>query len=307
MNIFQGAKLAFEKEIKAGKKIADDWLARSEGDEAYFTLSKKENVKWEKDYGAHIDKEINEGSADVAMGMINSSRAILDDIEKACDARYKAHSDFVRGNPRRGTDGVCMELKLKEKDAAYKPVCAALDKMLIAHTKQFKQTEQAWTLDLLPRITMLRSKLDTFEKLAKGTDSKISAYAKQFGKDAAAYKAQADTTISKVKPSMADLAISQIFADPSKWLGGVDKVRLDQLKIFRDRVDMIDKLLALADKNYNRVLKAVPDDIKNKMMFARSLKTFEIVHSEAKKDLLAAKLSFKTAVSVIEKNYPALV
>ena len=299
--------MAFEKEIKAGKKIADDWLARSQGDEAYFIVSKKENVKWEKVYGAHIDKEINTGSADVAMGMINSSRAILADIETACAARHKDHGDFVRGNPRMGTAGVCSELKLKEKDAAYKPVCDALAKMLIAHTKQFKQTEHAWTLDLLPRINMLRSKLDTFEKLAKGTEGKMNAYAKQFGKDAAAYKAQADDTLSKIKPSMADLAISQIFADPTKWLGGSDKVRIDQYNIFQDRIGLVDKLLALADKNYNRVLKAVPDDVKNKMMFARSLKTFEIVHTQAKKELLAAQLSFKTAVSVIEKNYPALV
>lgn len=47
--------------------------------------------------------------------------------------------------------------------------------------------------------------------------------------------------------------------------------------------------------------------MKSKIMFARSLKSFEAAHIEAKKALLAAQLSFKTAVSVIEKNYPGMV
>ena len=299
--------MAFEKEIKAAKKVADEWMARSQADEAYFILSKKENVAWEKNYIKLMEVEIEKGRPDVVAGMITSSRNILDDIEAANLTKWKAHSDFVRGAPRKGTAGLCAEIGLKEKDEAYKPVCDAMAKMLIAHTKQFKQTEQAWTLDLLPRMNMLRTKLDTLEKLSKGTEGKMDAYIKQFAKDSAAYKAQAEDTLRKIKPSMADLAISQIFSDPSKWLGGSEKVRLDQYNIFQDRVGLVDKLLALTDKNYNRVLKSVPNDVKSKVMFARLLKSFEAAHAEAKKALLDAQRSFQTAVSVIEKNYPTLI
>jgi hypothetical protein len=299
--------MAFEKEIKQAQKVADVWLKKSKDAEEFFIALKKSGIKWEKDNIKTIENSIERKETNEALEMIKDSRKWIDDYEQQAEKVFDQHAKFVRGAPRAGSKGICEEIGLKPKDDAYKPVNDAMAKALLVHTKQFKATEAAWTADLKPRIDLLRSKLDTLEKLAKGEEGKIDAYVKQFTKDTTAYKDQMEKAVTSLKPTMGELAIKNITQNPATWCSGVAKVQIDQYTIFKDRVALVDKLLQLSEKNYNRVLKSVPEDVKSKLMFQRLLKTFQTAHLKVISELKSAQGIFKTAVAVFEKNYPDLV
>ena len=300
--------MAFETEIKLAQKVADEWLERSKRDEAYFIGMKKNGVKWEKDNVVLIEKHVNDGEVQEALEAIKTSRTWLADYTHDCEEVFKKHGDFIRGAPRAGSAGICEKIGLKDKKAAvYEAVNKAMTKALLVHTSQFKATEAAWTNDLKPRINLLTSKLDTLEKLAKGESGNMDAYGKQFAKDSVAYLDQMKTALISLKPTMAEKAIKDITSDPGKWCAGDVKSQTDQYKIFNERVSLIENLLLLSEKNYGRVLKSIPDEVKSKLMFARSLNTFKIKHMEILKDLKVAQGTFKTAVAVVAKNYPKII
>ena len=176
---------------------------------------------------------------------------------------------------------------------------------LIKQTKQFKDTENLWTNDLKVKIDILFSKLDTLEKVAAGVENEITAYAKQFAKDKETFFAQMDTALVALKSSMAEQAIDSLTTgDPHKWLGGIQKARDDQYNVLKARAESVPKLIALATKNYGRIVKAVPQAVRDKSTFADGLKDLETRFKAFMIKLKAAEGAFKTAVATIEKNFP---
>jgi hypothetical protein len=300
--------MAFEKEIKEAKKIADAWLKRSKDDETYFIALKKNGVAWEKENIKRIEAMIAEGELNDAWIAIQDCRKWLKGYESDAETRQKKHFAFVRGNPRDGNKGVCAEMKLDSKDPAYKAVTDSLSKMLMTHTPQFQATESAWKDDLLPRIELLKSKLDSLDKLAKNEEGKNTVYRKQFEKDIAAYKDQMGSGLKALKTETITAVIEKMSKTPDTWLGGDEKFRKDQYILFNNRIAAIEKLLELSDKNYKRVLKNLPDDVKSKTFFIGSLlKSFEQDRVTIDKQLNAALGIFKMAKATFEKNFPTLV
>ena len=300
--------MAFEKEIKAAKKIADGWLETSQGYESAFISMKKENVLWEKRAIREIQGYIDNKELSRAIDAVEGSRTILDQITKKCELDAAEHSKFIMGNPRRGADGVCAEMKLGAKDPAYADVMESLTKVLVAHSKQFKATENAWKQDLQVRLDLLKSNLGTLEKIAKGEEGKMIAYSKQLEKDTAAYKVQMEKTVTALKVDTAERVIEEITKDKDNWCGGHPKKQQDQLATLRHRESVVDQLIGLSDKNYNRILKGLPADVRNKTFaLGKQLKDLDAAHDKANKGLNGAKGTFKMAIAVFEKNYPALV
>lgn len=300
--------MAFEKEIKEGKKIADAWLKRSKDDEAYFIGLKKNGVAWEKENIKRIELMVADGDLNDAWIAIQECRKWLKGYENDAVTRQKKHFDFVRGNPRDGNKGVCNEMKLDSKDPAYKAVTDSLSKMLMTHTPQFQATESAWKDDLLPRIELLKSKLDSLEKLAKNEEGKMTVYRKQFEKDVEAYKVQMNAGLGALKTESYMPVIERMSKTPDTWLGGDEKIRKDQYMLFNNRIAAVEKLLELSDKNYKRVLKNLPEDVKAKtFIFGSLLKSFEQDHAKIDKELKAALAVFKYCKVTFEKNFPNLV
>jgi hypothetical protein len=299
--------MAFEKEIKAAKKIADDWLDKSKGYEMAFIAMKKANVAWEKHAIKDIQGYIDANDLKRAVDAVDGARANLDQITKQCEKDAEEHNKFIMGSPRRGAVGVCEEMNLGSKQPAYTAVMESLTKVLVAHSKQFKATESAWKQDLLVRLNLLQSNLDTLEKLAKGEGNKMIAYAKQLEKDTAAYKIQMEKAVNALKADAAERVIQDINSDKANWMGGHPKKQQDQLAVLQHRESLIDQLIALSDKNYNRVLKGLPENVR-KQTFAlgKQLKDLNAAHDKATKDLNSAKLTFKMAIAVVQKSYPGL-
>ena len=298
--------MACEKEIKAANKIADGWLATSKSAENYFINYKKEHIKWEKDETKSIHKLIENKDLSAAIDRIDSARKSLAQIKANCEKKYKEHADFILKGPRAGSAGICDSLKIGKKDNCRQAVMDSMKKTLLKHTKQFKSTEMAWTKDVAPRIDLLESKLDTMEKIAAGDEKKMTAYGKQIVRDTKAYVGQMTKAVDALKPSMAELAIKSVTADPANYLKGIEKMQKDQYKVFSDRVDLIEKIRAISTKNHSRVLKSIPDDVKQKFMFQRALKTLDLAKDKIEKDLNEAKQVFKTAMAVFEKNFSHL-
>lgn len=300
--------MPFEKEIKEAKKIADAWLKRSKDDAAYFIGLKKNGVAWEKENIRRIELMVNNGEVREALSAIQDGRKWLKSYKNDAQARQKKHFEFVRGNPRDGSKGVCKEMKLDSKDAAFKAVTDSLSKMLMTHTPQFQATESAWSDDLLPRIEMLESKLDSLEKLAKNEQSKMTVYRNQFEKDAKAYKDQMTSGLEALKTSTYPPIINKMNKNPDTWLGGDEKIRKDQYILFNNRIAAVEKMLELSDKNYKRVLKNVPDDVKSKtFLFGSLLKSFEQDRAKIDRELKEALAIFKMCKATFEKNFPGLV
>lgn len=296
----------FDKEIKEAQKIADSWEKRSQDDETFFIAMKKNGVKWEKDEVGQIEALVK-AKDPTAQNRIDGCRKWLADYQKTCADRYDKHAEFVRGAPRDGVAGICAKLKLAKGSEEYKAVSEALTKVLMTHTKQFKATEAAWQRDLKPRIELLFSKLDTLEKLASGAEKEVTAYGKQFAADVTKYKSMMETAIGSLKVDPAIQAIGNMAKDKNGWLSGSEKARADAYSVYLERVSNIPKLKALSEKNYNRILKSVPQEVRDKIMFARPLKALEIAKQGYDKELDKALLVFKNAKATFEKNYPELV
>jgi hypothetical protein len=300
--------MAFEKEIKEGKKIADGWLKRSKDDQDYFIGLKKNGVAWEKENIKRIEAMITRGEMDDATNAIEECRKWLKDYKDDAETRQKKHFAFVRGNPRDGNAGVCAEMKLTAKDPAYKAVKDSLAKMLMTHTAQFQATEAAWTDDLKPRFELIENKLDSLEKLATNAEGKMTVYRKQFEKDVKSHKEQMTKGLVALKYETYVPVIQKITTETDTWLSGNEKFRKDQYILFGNRIAIVEKLLEMSDKNYRRVLKNVPDDVKDKtFIFGGLLKSFEKDHEAINKELNQALGIFKMAKAAFEKNYPDLV
>ncbi|GMG83979.1 hypothetical protein LNKW23_31930 [Paralimibaculum aggregatum] len=296
----------YDKQIKEANKIADGWLKTSQEAEEFFIRIKKEQVKWEKDEIKRIEGLVN-AKDPAAQGRIEQTRIWLADYRKECEKTYKEHGSFVRGEPRRGSAGICEKLKLKPQDDAYKAVMDAMKKVLISHTKQFMTTENAWSKDLEPRLDLLESKLDTLEKLARGAEGQMDAYGKQLARDLKKYKSDMESAVSALKADQIEKNIKDMTSDREGFLGGLEKARRDAYQLWTDRIAIADRLKELAVKNYKRILKSIPQDVRDKPMFARALKMLELALKEAAKALNEVQGRFKTAKATFEKIYPELV
>ncbi len=296
----------FDKQIKDANKIADGWLTTSQEFEAFFNGMKKEQVKWEKDEIKVIESLVN-AKDPKALGRIDQSRKWLADYRNQCEKKYKEHGDFVRGDPRGGSGKICELLKIKPKDAAFKPVMDAMKKVLISHTKCFMTTENAWTKDLEPRFSILDSKLDTLEKLANGGESEMQAYGKQLARDLKKFKADMESAITALKADQIEKNINDMTSNRDAFLGGSEKARSDAYALWASRVSVIEKLKALAVKNYKRIVKSIPQDVRGAPMFNRGMAMLDSALKDVSRDLNDAAGRFKTARATFEKTYPELV
>lgn len=298
----------FDKQIKDGLKIAEGWMKRSADDHEFFIGMKKNGIAWEKDAIKRIEGLIKDGEADKALGEIEESETWLKDYESQLKDRYKKHYDFIRGDPRDGAKGICNLLKIKEKDEAYKPVMEGTTKVLMQTTKQFQETEAAWKDDVEVRLKLLFSKLDTLKKLASGEEKEMTAYGKQIVKDLELFRKQVADILVNLKADQCEKDIQQMSTgNRQDFVGGNEKFMRDKYRMYGIRIEAIPKLIDVLEKNYNRILKSIPDEVKGKIMFARSLKTLELTKKKADTDLKAALGAFKMCKATFEKNFAELV
>lgn len=296
----------FDKQIKDANKIADGWVTESQKFEVFFNRIKKEQVKWEKDE-IKILETLVKAKDPKAPARIDDSRKWLADYRKQCEEQYKEHGDFVRGDPRGGSGRICDLLKIKPKDEAYKPVMDAMKKVLISHTKCFMTTEDAWTKDLEPRLSMLDSKLDTLEKLAKGAEGEMEAYAKQLARDLKKFKTDMEGAIKALKADQIEKNIKDMTSDRDGFLAGNEKARSDAYALWATRISVIEKLKALAVKNHKRIVKSIPQDVSKKPMFAKGMNMLDTALKDTSSGMNDAAGRFKNARATFEKVYPKLV
>ncbi|MBC7738550.1 MAG: hypothetical protein H7245_15345 [Candidatus Saccharibacteria bacterium] len=297
--------MAFEKEIKEAQKICDAWMKRSVTDMNYLMQLKKTGINWEKNYIAAIDQMLKANDFTGALATIEEGRQHLDIWFFEAENVYKKHDAFIMGDPRAGTKGICNAIGLKnDKDPAYVAVAKAMDKELISQTKQFKETGNLFNNDLKPKVAVLMSKLDTLEKLAKGSTGKLAAYWEQFSKDRKAYLNSMGNASATLKVNMAEQVIKVITADPQQWMAKVPKARTDNYRVIIARLESVPKIIALSEKNYGRVIKSIPAEMRAQFIFVGTLKSFETEQKAIVNGFTDAEDKFKTAIALIKKNFP---
>ena len=297
--------MAFEKEIAEATKICDKWIARSVKDMTTLMGIKKNGLAWEKDNIARIERLVAANEGKEALIAIKDGREWIAKYSDEAADIYKKHNEFVMGEPRAGTKGICAAIGLKDsKAAAYIAVTKAMEKELIKQTKQFKETESLYKDDIAKKVAVMLSKLDTLEKMGAGAQGKLTAYSQQFAKDSKAHLENMSKTMSILKPSMAEKMIQEIAKDKNKWVGGLAKNRQDQYQVVKARVENMPQVMALAEKNYNRVLKSLPAELHKQFLFAAPIKAFEKKQEEVRKEFKAIEAKFKMAMLTIANNFP---
>ena len=129
----------------------------------------------------------------------------------------------------------------------------------------------------------------------------------QLARDLKKYKADMASAVTGLKADQIEKNIKDMTSDREGFLGGVEKARRDAYQLWTDRIAIVERLKALAVKNYKRILKSIPEEVRDKPMFARGLKMLEAALKEAATALNEVQGRFKTAKATFEKIYPELV
>lgn len=293
----------YDKLIKDGLKIAQEWQNLSARYQNQFLTAKKNNIALEKSVIKDLTKKV-EGNGDMAevLREVETSRQLLLQNEEALQRAFKEHFDFVRGKPREGSVAICKMLKLKPNTEEWDEVLEGLKRALIDNTKQFAATEATWTKDVEPQLKLLKSRLDTLESIAKGQAKQNDAYLKQFLASKDEFKKMSKDIVVQLKTSQ---AIDDLKAmDDPNFMQGITKALVGKLQTYELRVTSIPKLRALVEKNFNRIMKSVPGDYRDKPMWSRAVRTLKSDLESVVKELDFAEKAFGSAAKKFKEKFP---
>lgn len=293
--------------IKAGKKIADDWTSTSADYQELFISFKKQNVKWEKYALRDLENRMGVGfDPQQIIRELEKCRDYLIQHRSNGDREYKRHFNWVRDVPREGAAGICKTLKLDSDDPDYDAVMDGLKRVLIANTKQFSATEASWTKDLLPQLKLLKNKMNTLTKIAKGDIGISQAYLQQFEKSKRTYAKMVKTTIAELKLDATQADIKRVL-NPG-FLQGNPKALLVVMQSYQVKEGKINRLGALFDKNFKRIMKSIPTTYKKNSWIYKSfgVDQFRDDHADAMDTLVDAKRKYQQFLANFEDTFPEI-
>lgn len=279
----------FDKEIKEASKIGKGWIKTSEGYQGELIGIKKTNLKWEKDALTRMQVEIKKrehlkpGAAKGYLDECDVIKERLDSFVAAGQRLFDAHEKWSLKEPRTNMGFIGTKLKLgKPGTEMYDAVAKALKKQLTDVANTIKATQNTWGKDLEYTLEIQQKRVKALRKIVSEGGSAYGGFIKQIKKEAIQFVKFCDkawVNISGKVPSHAgDLkqALSGQLAEKN------ETSLQQQFQIYESRLTEIPKLIAMIEKNHNRVLKSVPKEFINGFMTSQEKK----VMTEKKADLL---------------------
>ena len=255
----------FDKEIEKAKQIGADWKKGCERYKALFLSLKKEKL-------APLKEKLRMVQAGVAKGEHKSSSQVeseyqgtlaevikgIGQIKVAGEQDAKAMATWAYDGPRKSMSYIDKELKLGGVGTeGYTAVATAIKALLTEVSTLQAATENTWKTDVLFQIGMLTTAAEATKTLLAKTRFDVGTVKKQFETEAQAYINFCDQAIAELKLD----AASVDFQTAKKEKPNPEKQQKYDIsyQVYQKRVATIEGLTQLAQKNYNRVIKSVPD------------------------------------------------
>jgi hypothetical protein len=254
----------FDAELKAAKKIGEDWIKKAEGYTGSYATLKKEHLKLEKGILKNIQDAVQRKDAnlDTHLRELDACRDFLNTYKKEGERLEKDFDAWALREPRKNMGFIAEKLKLgAPTDEAYKEVAAGLKTLLTNVATAISTTQKAWRTDLEIALNNHLDKVDTLEKIIKGEVGKTKGFLDQLDKGIERFAQECGTTYGALK---VDVFVRDVEEIMNGKMAEQPKVKIEQkYHLTQERIALVPKLRDQIDKNYNRVIKSVPPEVIN--------------------------------------------
>lgn len=298
--------MAFEREIAAAKKIGDGWLKHSQQVQAAFTDIKKQNLKWEKDELRKVTDALAKGVPDDP-SVVKSLEHELDVIEERLkefqahgQKLYDEHEKWSLAEPRKNMGFIAPKLNLGKPGApAYDAVSLALKRQLTEVATAIAATQNAWNKDLHFSIQTHLASVSAARKVLSREKSAGSAFMQQMTDEAKRFAEYCDGAFNalKVNADVADLEDLK----KGTWQQRPQMQKDQKLQQYKKRLETVPQILAQMEKNYQRIMKAVPANHRDGWLASASRKQIEDKKKVTQDKLKAATNLYKKLIPAAEK------
>jgi hypothetical protein len=278
----------YDKQIKAAKKIGEDWIKTSKEYEAKFIEIKKLDIKLCKDFIAKAQEAIVDGhrqeELDKHKKQLEETRGWLEGEKEKGEKLFEKHHQWSIKEPRQSMSYMDKTLKLGGVGSeAYEAVSEACKRQLTEVAVVLSTTEKAWHDDVLIAIENQLDRLEAVLKVLKGESSKQQAFMEQIKKEAKRFVDTNEQMYNALKVDSALMTLEKVLTGKQANNTDTDKkINQQNYHLYETKIAAIPKVIALIEKNHGRVLKSVP----KKFMDGFSVSGERKMMEEKKKEIL---------------------